>query len=220
MSSTTYSKSPGPCCLEATNGDVDCPPYTYTSQWIGGGCDTALQNYCSLGSNLFTSEACQTWMENPSGESDVVLATKCADPAYTNQNGCACYNAAQAILNGVQSTAIRPECISKVCTANSTSYRTRNMIRPCPSITDCSINLSGTSFASDSSAFTPEFNQKCGSSSTDADTTTSTTNDNTSNTATTNTTTASSNIAMYVVIGIIVLLIIIAIIYFIYARQS
>jgi cobalamin biosynthesis Mg chelatase CobN len=218
--SKTYAKADGPCCESATDDDVDCNPSTYTSQWSTGNCDTYLQNYCSIGSNLFTSNVCQTWMENPSGDSDVVLAQKCADPLYTNQNGCACYNAAQAILNGVQSTSIRPECISKVCTANSTSYRTRNMIRPCPSITDCSINLSGTSFASDSSAFTPEFNQKCGSSSTDADTTTSTTNDNTSNSTTTDTTATSSNIAMYVVIGIIVLLIIIAIIYFIYAKKS
>jgi cobalamin biosynthesis Mg chelatase CobN len=216
--SKTYAKADGPCCEEATNDDVQCNPSTYTSAWIGGGCDPYLQSYCGSGSNLFTSVACQTWMSNPSEASDVVLAKKCADPAYTNQNGCACYNAAQSILNGIQSTAIRPECISKVCTADSTSYRTRNMIRPCPSITDCSINLTGTSFASDSSAFTPEFNQKCGSSSTDADTTTSATNDNTSNSTTTNTT-SSNNTAMYIVIGVVILLIIIAIIYFIYANK-
>lgn len=138
----SYLGDPTECCAKSAkslgHGKTCDPKYR---SYKTNDCDTAMDQFCSQGDNLFSNPNCTSWFNQRLEAASATLETVCNKPENITKPQCGCILARKEMLTKYASgTKIAVECIDNRCTNGG--WKTYQMSKnPC-NVVNCEMNIS------------------------------------------------------------------------------
>jgi|ERR1700678_81739 len=181
-----YTGSPNQCCLnQQPTGypNTTCDP-SYTP--LSANCSTIVQNYCGIGSNIFTDPICISWAAQNPTQANVLSANYCTPSMIKSDQNCRSWVASSNIQGTIDNLMVTEYCqnnptdtlcsciMSEIPCPNKFDntciqdggYKTKDMMTvTCPNVLNCNQYIT---LSPGAKAVAVNFEQNCGTTQTTA----------------------------------------------------